>query len=676
MPPVRPGNRVGPRVARAVQRCPDMKITLPWWGAGAVALVPLAACDPDAAFMDNPHPEVVPLIDWYSETNSDHYATFEAPPSGQGYELGHLDGYLFDPAEPPPFILDNAALTGYWSESRHDYVVSSDPDFTPPGGGDHVDTRLEGYVFTRGLSGTVPLQSWYSDSAQDGYQTTHHAWHPDAGPDPSYGFVRTEGFILDGAAWNDEAVALGQGSMLVDGLGATQVRPLLLIKGEYPNGTITFAHDLAYYDALVFGDSWPNMVDYFLEASNGRFTFSRAGAFEVTYDDTVNDIAPAAQFAAQRIAEQGFDFEPYDTDGDGLVESNELGFLTVDNGSDIYAAARWGGCVDIPGQSVDVCVGSSTGQPGAAAVGEETSFMNIPHELSHLLGTWDLYGVNCNSYQATLMSCTITTGVFDERTSYLIDPWHAMVLGWVTPRVRSTLSPGSVERLDAPQLASDSGLTDESPLLFWDPRRGAGEYIMVEYRAPTAAGGTSYDRNAPGTGVYIWQVMLDASKNPIVVPDPGGGGDARTVWSYGAPGSATTVTPWTAANGEITLRWMDGSDAGVRLIVGAADPAGRVVVEWRRADAPLAPRIDQISDGPYHPGGTITIDGAFGVAQAGRRVFFGTESGDSELPVTSWSPYQLVVQIPDGVRTGGGFLRIDNGAGAAGRSNSVNIGIE
>ena len=79
---------------------------------------------------------------------------------------------------------------------------------------------------------------------------------------------------------------------------------------------------------------------------------------------------------------------------------------------------------------------SLTSRSGASLAGEETSFTNIVHELSHLLGAIDLYGSNCLSQNVSLMGCTAYPNP-DDRQSYHLDMWHKMQLGWVRPRVRS-----------------------------------------------------------------------------------------------------------------------------------------------------------------------------------------------------------------------------------------------
>jgi hypothetical protein len=52
---------------------------------------------------------------------------------------------------------------------------------------------------------------------------------------------------------------------------------------------------------------------------------------------------------------------------------------------------------------------------------------------------------------------------------------------------------------------------------------------------------------------------------------------------------------WTAANGEFSLPWGDGSESALRLRVDEGNPSSPyAVVQWRHRDHPFLSRIDAV----------------------------------------------------------------------------------
>ena len=657
------------------------------WVLATALLAP--ACHPEEAFMDNPHPEVVALLSWNSPTVSDWYTTSSTPPSGNQYQLKRVESFMFKPDLPSPYT-DALELQGWWSPSRGDYLMTSDPAWASPTsshGPDYAHVRLEGYGYAQPVSGSVPLRAFFSATNGDNYENTLPDWNPAvASPSGDYAFVRTEAWMPPPPESSNLPALqdLGLGNMKINGVTATGQRPLIMVRATYPSTTQPLNHDLAYYDALTFGPSYPNAVDYFREVSNGQFTWKRAGAYNVALGASVTSIETAYSDIVTQLAARGVDFSAFDTDGDGQVLPYELGVLMYDNGSINAAATRFGGCVDLTAtQGVRVCGtgveagGVPTG--GISAAGEETSFANVVHELTHQLGATDLYGLNCNSLHVTLMSCTFADGFIDERTYYHLDPWHEMQLGWIKPRLHSVLDPGSVERLIAPQVTTDGDFSDASPLLFYDPRRGHVEYLLVEYRAPSVTAATTYDAGNPAAGVVIWYVKQDATKLPATTPAVG---DPmmrleQTVFTLSAPSfTRGGQAAWSSANGVIAPTWLDGSDTGLRLQIGTPDPSGSVIVEWTSRTAPLVSRIDTASAASAAPGESVTLAGAFGLAQGPRTVVFRSSAGvRTALGVDQWQPYQLTLRVPPGVATGDGVLFVDADGSGATTSNRLAFSI-
>ncbi|MDR7420145.1 MAG: hypothetical protein QN178_14680 [Armatimonadota bacterium] len=360
--------------------------------------------------------------------------------------------------------------------------------------------------------------------------------------------------------------------------------PLLVITAQYA-GRPTLAHANETYDALVFNQLRPPSVNgYFIENSRGRFSWSRAGQGIIgplrlpaaVGQETNDNKRPARVIEAAMIS--GFDFAAFDANKDGRVNTNELAVLIIESYPSGARRATDPACIKAGSSSVAVCV-------TVLLVGDRPSLFVLAHELSHFLGTKDLYGrwasdnlnVGC-----TLMGPEV--GGADGRESVHLDPWHKLQLGWTEPRIRSLASSGS-EILQAANLATDSAV------ILYDPARGPSEYFIVEYRAPSQPS-FHYDRNACGDGVAIWHVLHDRDKNPATVPNiTGGDGNHLGVYLEAAPnfrrggnmlwGSGTT-TP--------TLRWHDGSMTRTTIRVGTFTPGTTSVrVEWVTRDAVARP---------------------------------------------------------------------------------------
>src|SRR5204863_9506412 len=113
---------------------------------------------------------------------------------------------------------------------------------------------------------------------------------------------------------------------------------------------------------------------------------------------------------------------------DGTVSPDELVVLLIENatGDAGINRAPSPSCLIVPQSTrpVQVCVGN------VAMVGHHASFSTFCHELSHRLGTIEMYGEGGReNIFYTLMGATII-GYDDQRTFHL-DPWHKLLLGWI-----------------------------------------------------------------------------------------------------------------------------------------------------------------------------------------------------------------------------------------------------
>lgn len=363
----------------------------------------------------------------------------------------------------------------------------------------------------------------------------------------------------------------GHQNIRVNGQLSLRPRPLVMILANFAGGQ-PFAN--TDFDALVFDtQSTLGVAGYFREVSNGRFSWSRAGIigpvqFTAAESDANHlDDPKGISFVIRRAAQaSSFNFAQFDANADGTVSQDELGILIITNqGDGLGGAARPidpSGCLQVPGSSLRICGDNIR----VTAVGHRASFMTLCHELSHQLGTLDLYGnCQCLNQDLTLMDGTLYPNPYDRRT-YHLDPWHKTQLGWSDPRIQS-LRDGGIVSLPATQV-----IRPDAPVILYDPQRGTGEFFILEYRTQSRPGAGGYDQNVTGNGLAIWHIQQDADKNPTLIPNQG-----YAVFHQGAPDfkpggdglwESGVTTPY--------LRWLDGSQTRVKIKVRpfkAEDPS-------------------------------------------------------------------------------------------------------
>jgi M6 family metalloprotease-like protein len=553
------------------------------------------------------------------------------------YRYVATEGLVFSPNAPQP--RDTVPLYGWWSPSRADNLLTTDPSWAGVPGAtrspDYSFVRLEGYVFDKPLGGTRALRRFYNFNSGDNASYANPDW-PAGTARAGYTFVRDEGYLLPVAErWDDRtrAEAFGYGRMKVNGKPALGRRPVLLIQSTIPESNTQFEHDTAYYEGLLFGPAPRNAIDYFFEQSHEMFTWKRAGSINVATDRGYGfgtDESWLAHLYTQAIP---FDFSVYDTNGDHKITSDELVVVLVNNKSTNGGGSRRigtsDGCTTPAGSSVALCMTT-------VVIGENFSFATLCHELAHTLGAEDLYDWT-DVYNAglTLMAYNTDTSIVH------LDPWHKMQLGWVRPRIREIHDPAAVESIALPKQSIASGVSDESPLLLYDAKHGMREYFLIEYRQPTTAAGGMYDADVgnyyhyPG-GVAIWWIDQDATGDSFIVPHPGGGID-RTVWLFAPNGERGDTHLWGTSASEIALRWFDGSDVGVLLRVGDMVGTNPVAIQWHPTGQPLLPRIDSA-----HPGtkaDVMVVGGMFGLAPTTLTASVGGNS--SALGILESTPLQI-----------------------------------
>lgn len=371
--------------------------------------------------------------------------------------------------------------------------------------------------------------------------------------------------------------------MLEWGQAAIGARPCLIVVAEYSDfPPFSHYHPPNYYEDLAFGTPAPpfngnnpaSLREYFWENSNHRFKFDEIGVVgPLSMGQWNPDLGDKPEIRWRTILDlvpQGI-FDGLDVNHDGGITAAELCVVIFENyhipGNPAQPANR--------DNSAVIKVVGNPPQPTVitvhvAGAGPLTPFFQIAHELSHSLGTVDLYGYGGN-YLLTLMSGYSFDA--NDQVAVHLDSWHKLRLGWIEPKIRHLAVAGS-------EVVSTQS---NGSIILWDTARRGNEYFLVERRGPSLPG-RIYDSGVAGDGVLVWRISNSGVAH-LGAPSLVYGGSS--VWG---PGSQTPV-----------LRWTDGTSSGISVRVATAAD-GALSIEWMPWGAELAqsePQSTLIEDGGY-----------------------------------------------------------------------------
>ncbi|MDV3125845.1 hypothetical protein M1247_13030 [Mycobacterium sp. 21AC1] len=316
------------------------------------------------------------------------------------------------------------------------------------------------------------------------------------------------------------------------------------------------------------------MREYFWENSNHRFRFDGIGVVgPLAMGEWVPGLGDKPETRWRTILEQvpQGTFVGLDVNHDKEITAEELCVVIFENyhiagypaqpaNRDNYAALKM---IGNPPQPTVLTV-------HVAGAGPLTPFYQIAHELSHSLGTVDLYGYGGN-YLLTLMSGYSFDS--NDQVAVHLDSWHKLQLGWVKPKIRSMAAAGS-------EVVSTG--SDES-IILWDIARRENEYFLFERRGPSLPG-RIYDSGVAGDGVLVWRIS---------------GNDVAHLGAPSLTYGGSSV--WTAGSQTPLLRWADGTSSGISVRV-TTDAGGALRIEWMPWGAELTqsePQATVIDDGGH-----------------------------------------------------------------------------
>ncbi|MCE9577034.1 MAG: hypothetical protein K8W52_28060 [Deltaproteobacteria bacterium] len=327
------------------------------------------------------------------------------------------------------------------------------------------------------------------DAPDPAVDTAEHATL--SGPDPKLTAAYVK--LLHPFGFEENLIANGYRPSVGD-VPAPREVPLLLVLAERraanPDGSCPdiFPRPSDEIEDIVFGGGMPSIRNYFAASSHGRLLFTRAGVAHVcglpaTTWYKNEDLVPAVLAAIDPTVHLG----AYDREGDGVVSSEELTILVLDDWASDH------------GQTLGMTVGITGGSyRGFIATGSAAApFFVWAHELGHTLGADDLYGAaSAFNDGSTLYGATPA----DAEASIDMDAWTKFRLGWLRPAL---VELGGKASGSAMLACGDTDLAEVSgAVLFHDPARGTDEYFLAEARCQR-----DYDAGTPERGVAIWQVL-------------------------------------------------------------------------------------------------------------------------------------------------------------------------
>lgn len=295
--------------------------------------------------------------------------------------------------------------------------------------------------------------------------------------------------------------------------------------------------DKDFFDSLFFGPGKPNLIDWFAEMSRQSFTFSKAGIFEIEMGELPEEDSRPALL--QALADAGFDFRLYDTDGDGVVRPDELCIAGVSNYG-VGGGQSWWADLTIEYETGGN-IRLKTRYAGCDHLGRVDLYA---HEVAHHFRMVDLYSSSCYNKNATLAHCNALdrgwdpdpATRWDEEESDLIhlDGWHATRFGWIRPKVYDLRNGPGFTSLRPPQIST----SNDRAVILYDGSVGTDQYYLMEYRTSEYASGeqiwndqndaayrrpdifgdypfAGYDSDVERAAIYPWFVTMESQNRHL-----------------------------------------------------------------------------------------------------------------------------------------------------------------
>lgn len=291
-----------------------------------------------------------------------------------------------------------------------------------------------------------------------------------------------------------------------------------------------------------------SLVDYYRNQSGGKVEIRIAGALgwydadkladhywnhPVDANDGFTSGHVEKWAEAIRKADLDFNFSTYDTNGDGILATDELGILIVIPQNSTFGTVRDVFAQETPISKSLIVDGVAIRQISEVYMGATTNFGVFAHEEGHLLFKFpDMYEAMPPAGKYSLMDAGYS--------NVQLDPYQKYWQGWLTAREITTDGYYSVN--DVQNYREVLKITKPG-----DPK----EFFLIENRQRG-----SYDINILDTGIVVWNIYDertgDWGRDNIRIINPTG---ADSAWH--GPGGTNGY--------DLKLKWRDGSDS--RIII-------------------------------------------------------------------------------------------------------------
>lgn len=217
-------------------------------------------------------------------------------------------------------------------------------------------------------------------------------------------------------------------------------------------------------------------------------------------DDFNTDISELAREAVQKLEARGFDFRPFDSDSDDIID--HLFIIHAGQGQEEINNSNliWSHRYEIEG-------GEEVGGVRAknyVMVPETGLLGTFAHEFGHDIGLPDLYdtdyyenGISAGVGDWDLMGSGSWNRIGSAAPGSCpanLSAWSRLYLGWTNPETVSE------DLLDFIEIMNTDGIS--GTIKFWTDGNVSGdEYYLAEYRRKIG-----YDEALPGEGLLIWHV--------------------------------------------------------------------------------------------------------------------------------------------------------------------------
>lgn len=546
-------------------------MSLIWFALFCVQLVgfPLSSSAQTQSNLDELH-------QWYSPARGDTFIT--ANPSWRGSGGAEKDGYywvgvagsVFPAAnnrgtKQPP---DTTAVYSWWNPQLEDNALAIDQMGAALERAGYRRFRLEGYVHSLPVTGTLPLVASKIAARND-----RLAWTPalpvaarragaemvgtrrnrsrkiiplEGGGDVTLGYVLPQGArssVLEHDILYDSFTG-GGGEEPLEGTAT-----VVALFFEFENAR--FDQTREELTARIFGNGPDTVASAIQAMSNGKLSIrpgdvigpimtpdrndtkidesnfncwnyanpdDEDGRFErlqeacAHYPKTGRKIEEFVLKTTARMIEDNIDARRYDRNNDGKLTKDEVVFVSIRAnpdralfGTDEFPAVKAGGG-SARALRVDKIDGLSnrTGL-SLAGVDEGAPLSLITHELLHVLASFlDVYGSSNLNFRTSIMGLS-PDGPFKDDAVHP-DPYHKMRVGWTKPVVQriDNRTPPQFVPFVAPSAVD--AVSKYRPLLFYGNRYNFDRLFMLEGRRQYAS-----DAAVQENGIAVWEIGLNAN---------------------------------------------------------------------------------------------------------------------------------------------------------------------